>query len=288
MDNYLIVKKKVTVKIVNLILHLKNGYGKTSKTIAKFGSQDTVKNSITSASENVTMFMCTPISNFRHTLFLDNWYSSPNLFQKLQSIKTNAIVTVRYNRKNMPKDLATIKLKRSEAISRSCKCILAAKWKDKKAIYLLSKKHKKIEMMEVEKKRWKTNNIVTKPNIVLEYNDGMDVAQQILESVCMLEYTKRGRLYAGDIPLRLQSKHWGHFPRNIPPTEAKKNSQRRCKVCAKHKKCSETTWECKKCLVALDIPKCFEIYHTEERKHILVMTLASPISDKGKYEPPLD
>ncbi|XP_017795846.1 PREDICTED: piggyBac transposable element-derived protein 4-like [Habropoda laboriosa] len=136
--------------------------------------------------------------------------------------------------------------------------------------------------MEVEKKRRKNNITVTKPNIVLEYNDGMggtsnipkskkytfskfrlDVAEQILESVCMPEYTKRGRLPASDIPLRLQSKQWGHFPRNIPPTEAKKNPQRRCKVCAKHKKRSKTTWECKECLVALHIPKCFEIYHTE-------------------------
>lgn len=50
----------------------------------------------------------------------------------------------------------------------------------------------------------------------------LDVAEQILQSVCMPEYTKRGRLSAGDIPLRLQSKQWGHFPRNIPPTEAKK------------------------------------------------------------------
>lgn len=73
----------------------------------------------------------------------------------------------------MPKELATIKLKKSEAISRSCKGILVAKWKDKKDIYLLSTKHKKIEMLEVEKKRWKNNITVTKPNIVLEYNDGM-------------------------------------------------------------------------------------------------------------------
>ena len=50
----------------------------------------------------------------------------------------------------------------------------------------------------------------------------LDVAEQILESVCMPEYTERGRLSAGDTPLRLQSKHWGHFPRNIPSTDAKK------------------------------------------------------------------
>ncbi|OAD57925.1 RNA-directed DNA polymerase from mobile element jockey, partial [Eufriesea mexicana] len=74
---------------------------------------------------------------------------------------------------NMPKELATIKLKKSEAISRSLSRILPAKWKVKNDIYLLSTKHEKIEVMEVEKKRRKNNITVTKLNIVLEYNDGM-------------------------------------------------------------------------------------------------------------------
>lgn len=56
-----------------------------------YTGQDKVENSITSASENVSMFMCIPIANFGHTLFMDNWYSSPNLFQKLQSMQINAI-----------------------------------------------------------------------------------------------------------------------------------------------------------------------------------------------------
>lgn len=289
-----------------------------------YRGQDKEKNSITSASENVAMFMCTPVANLGHTLFMDSWYSSPNLFQKLQSMQIHAIGTVRCNRENMPKELATIKLRKSEAISRSCKGILAVKWKDKKDIYLLSSKHKKMKMINVEKKRWKSNITVTKPNIVLEYNNGMggvdhqdshlsyfslmrkyiksykkiflclmdialfnayvlflkatnipksktytfskfrlDMAEEILESVRMPEYTQRGRVFAGDTPLRLQSKQWGHFPQKIPPTEAKKNPQKRCKVCAKREKHSETTWECKECLVALHISRCFEIYHTQ-------------------------
>lgn len=58
-------------------------------------------------------------------------------------------------------------------MSRLCNGILAAKW-----TYLQSTKNLTIEMTQVEK-RWKNNNSpVTKPNIVLEYNDsigGMDL-----------------------------------------------------------------------------------------------------------------
>nr|XP_003706754.1 PREDICTED: piggyBac transposable element-derived protein 4-like [Megachile rotundata] len=289
-----------------------------------YTGQDINKNADTSASESVTMFMCTTISGYGHTLFLDNWYSSPSLFAKLQSIKTNAIGTVRCNRKNMPKELAAEKLKRSDVISRSSNGILVARWKDKKDIYVMSTKHSKVEMKEVEKKRWKNNNDpVTKPNIVLEYNNGMggvdlqdsylssfalmrkyvksykkiffyladialfnsyvlfckkmdiakskkfsfpkfrlDVAEQLLQAVYIPDYKKRGTMSVGNTPNRLEATQWGHFPRNIPPTNAKKNPQRRCRVCTKHKRRSETVWECKKCLVPLHVPDCFERYHT--------------------------
>ncbi|XP_017752726.1 PREDICTED: uncharacterized protein LOC108545557 [Eufriesea mexicana] len=107
-----------------------------------YTDQDRNINADTSVSKNVTMFMCTPITDR---------YSSPSLFEKLQSTKTNAIGSVRWNKKNMPKELAATKLKRSDMISRSSN-----------------------EMMEVEKKRWKNNNTpVTKPDIALENNDGM-------------------------------------------------------------------------------------------------------------------
>ncbi|CAD1469407.1 unnamed protein product, partial [Heterotrigona itama] len=39
-----------------------------------------------------------------HTLYIDNWYSSPKLFLTLVENGTNALGTVRFNRKNMPGD----------------------------------------------------------------------------------------------------------------------------------------------------------------------------------------
>ncbi|XP_035737762.1 piggyBac transposable element-derived protein 4-like [Vespa mandarinia] len=85
-----------------------------------YTGQDLDRNTNVSASENVTMFMFTVLAGYGHTLFLDNWYSSASLFQKLQSIKINAIGTVRCNRKNMRKQLAAAKLKQSDVISHSC------------------------------------------------------------------------------------------------------------------------------------------------------------------------
>src|SRR6218665_265623 len=50
-----------------------------------------------------------------YCIFLDNWYSSPALYRQLALNKTDAVGTVRLNRKNMPLDLKK-KIKRGETI----------------------------------------------------------------------------------------------------------------------------------------------------------------------------
>ncbi|XP_043593045.1 piggyBac transposable element-derived protein 4-like isoform X2 [Bombus pyrosoma] len=92
----------------------------------------------------------------------------------------------------------------------------------------------------------------------------IEIAQSLLKNIPLPEYKRKGRLTNGDLPERLHGKHWGHFPKHIDPTPSKLKPSRACKVCTKHKKRSETTWECKRCKVALHVPICFERYHTIE------------------------
>lgn len=57
-----------------------------------------------SASECVVKELAESVLHRSHTLYMDNWYSSPKLFMTLShKYKTNVIGTVRSNRKNMPK-----------------------------------------------------------------------------------------------------------------------------------------------------------------------------------------
>jgi hypothetical protein len=88
------------------------------------------------------------------------------------------------------------------------------------------------------------------------------IAEQLLESVTLPEYSAKGRPFSST-PLRLQAKNWAHFPMNIPPTEKKKKPTKRCVVCYSKGKRSESKWQCKKCGVALHLPDCFEVYHTK-------------------------
>ena len=67
-----------------------------------YGGQGSVA---TEESFNVTETICLKLLdgflNKGHVIFMDNYYSSPKLFQKLEECVTGACGTVRYTRKNI-------------------------------------------------------------------------------------------------------------------------------------------------------------------------------------------
>lgn len=128
------------------------------------------------ASESVVMEVAQPILNKGYTLYMDNWYSSPQLFSVLQNQNTNVVGTVRKNRKHMPKQLASFKLKKGEYRMLSCRGLLALKWKDRKDVYMLSTKHANVGMVDTGKRRkLKDGNFenIIKPSCIVDYNKGM-------------------------------------------------------------------------------------------------------------------
>ncbi|KAG8239818.1 hypothetical protein J437_LFUL019498, partial [Ladona fulva] len=84
------------------------------------------------SSEAIVLQLMKPYFRLGYTLAVDNWYTSPALFQKLIDKKTNAIGTVRQNRKNMPKHFQKMALKKGETKVMFCHGIAAFKWRDKK------------------------------------------------------------------------------------------------------------------------------------------------------------
>jgi hypothetical protein len=51
--------------------------------------------------------LTTRIENFRHKLYMDNFFSSPDLFDDLHTKVINCCGTIRQNRKEMPRDFGT-------------------------------------------------------------------------------------------------------------------------------------------------------------------------------------
>lgn len=101
-------------------------------------------------------------------------------------------------------------------------------------------------------------------NKKLHYTDfRLNLVDQLLQSITLPQRTTPGRAPIADSPLRLQSKNWGHFPLQIPPTACKQFPTKPCKVCTKHKKRAEVRWMCEKCKVPLHLEQCFKDYHTK-------------------------
>jgi len=90
-------------------------------------------------SGNVVVQLLRPYLDKGHTVYVDNWYTSPALFIFLHKNGTNACGTVRKRRKGMPR--MDNKLKKGEASFWSSKYLLAMKWYDKREVYMLSTFH---------------------------------------------------------------------------------------------------------------------------------------------------
>ena len=123
------------------------------------------------ASSKVVLDLAKDLLELGYTMYLDNWYSSPNLYYELLQKQTYAVGTVRLNRKNMPKQFPGRKLGKGECTSRNANGLMALIWKDKKEVKMLSTKH--TPEMVATGTRDRKGNIITKPACVVDYNKGM-------------------------------------------------------------------------------------------------------------------
>lgn len=100
-------------------------------------------------------------------LYVDNWYSSPTLFNFLLDHQTGACGTVRPNRRGMPTFRS--RMSRGEVEFRQNGDMLAVKWHDKRDVHVLSTVHTST-MSETGKVDHVTGELRRKPDCVLEYN----------------------------------------------------------------------------------------------------------------------
>lgn len=119
---------------------------------------------------NIVLTLINPYLNKGHTLYVDNWYSSPALFSYLFEKKTNACGTVKANRKNMP--VLNKKLKAGDVESKATKNLLAIKWHDKRDVRVLSTLHID-ELIPSNKIDKNSGENVLKPACILDYNKNM-------------------------------------------------------------------------------------------------------------------
>ncbi|CAF0814755.1 unnamed protein product [Didymodactylos carnosus] len=120
-----------------------------------------------------------------HVIYMDNFYTSPILFEYLYNKKVGACGTVKSNRIGLPK---FDNQKSGQMSYYNTNKLLYMKWTDKRDVHMLSSIHQP-NMTTLEKINPKTNQNIVKPDCVLDYNKNMglvdksDMMMHISESI---------------------------------------------------------------------------------------------------------
>ena len=117
-----------------------------------------------------------------HHVYMDNYYSSPELFWELHFKETYACGTCRSNRKNMPESVTKAKLKKKgECVFQRNGPLLCLKWKEKKDVTMLSTAHEAIFVETGHVNR--DGKKIEKPECINYYcarMGGVDLSDQLL------------------------------------------------------------------------------------------------------------
>lgn len=101
-------------------------------------------------------------------LFVDNWYTSTDLAEKLLDRNTHLVGTLRANRKRNPKEVTKKKLARGGVVTKqNRRGVMVLKWKDRRDVLMLSTKHDN-SMTSFNRRR----TTIEKPQGVADYNKG--------------------------------------------------------------------------------------------------------------------
>ena len=110
-----------------------------------------------------------------HTFFIDNWFSSPTLFERLLEERTKACGKAKKNRNGMP---SFGKLAQGQQAYKTTGELLALKWMDKREVHMLTTLHEPI-MVETEKNDRETGKKIKKPLCITQYNKNMRAVDQV-------------------------------------------------------------------------------------------------------------
>ena len=108
------------------------------------------------------------VEGLGHKIFMDNYFTSPALFDDLFQRKINACGTVCHDRHGMPRDigLKSLKMKRGDIATWVRGTLRAIRWKDRWDVYILTNMH----VPSVEGNFTQESGQAIKSRVVEDYN----------------------------------------------------------------------------------------------------------------------
>ena len=115
------------------------------------------------------------LRNKGYRIFMDNFYSSPDLFRDLKEEGFEACSTLRANRRGIPDDLKSARLRKGESHFSQDDSLLFMKWRDKRDVTMLSTFHDDTFIEKRRRTRLASDGVevIQKPSVVEDYNHHM-------------------------------------------------------------------------------------------------------------------
>lgn len=182
-ESMVLFKGRHSIKQYNPMKPIKRGYklwcrAEMSGYISEFqiyqGKAETTVTPSLGLGGRVVMDLSEKIAGKNHILWFDNFFTSVDLLEQLQDKGTHACGTIRHNRRGLPTLAQDKSLKRGEFdYSTSNSGLSYYKWKDNKAVHMLSNFHG-TEAGSVERTEKNGNKVVIAcPKAVEAYNSEM-------------------------------------------------------------------------------------------------------------------
>jgi len=123
----------------------------------------------TPKSAAVVLELLKPLFVRGHTLWIDIFFTSPELARKLKiENSADCVGTLKFNRNNVPKEMKNEKLEKGEIIARLSGPVTVLKWRDIRNVTMVSK-YQSADTQIVSNKGKETE----KPLCVIDYNYNM-------------------------------------------------------------------------------------------------------------------
>lgn len=153
------------------------------------GATETINEGF-SKTESTVLKLMSPNLRKGHELYMDNYYKSVKLSEKLLDCSTHATRTLRSNRKGNPKEVIKAKLKKGGHIWRRRGKVYVSKWKDKRDVLIITiRNHPNIVTIKN-----KFGKEAMKPQEVADYNErmsGIDRCDQMISTYSIPRKTIR-------------------------------------------------------------------------------------------------
>ncbi|KAK6182621.1 hypothetical protein SNE40_010263 [Patella caerulea] len=149
-----------------------------------------------SVTENIVLQLVDKLPEIGHHIYMDNFYSSVKLFERLKSLGFGACGTLRTNRKGIPEDDEfKQKMKKGDAPKFFHKGddILAVTWQDTKRVTALSTVHDNSVTPKSVRSKGEGFRVINKPMMISEYNKYMSGVDKLDQYMTYYRYPHKRR-----------------------------------------------------------------------------------------------